>query len=100
MALSGSSFALEAPQENTHLRVLVVDDSRLQRKILSASSERWGYRVDQAEPAEEALTKCKYDQPDLAISDWMMPNVNGMEFCQAFRDTPRDNCGYFIDLEG
>ena len=80
MALSGSSFALEAPQENTHLRVLVVDDSRLQRKILSASSERWGYRVEQAEPAEEALTKCKYDQPDLAISDWMMPNVNGMEW--------------------
>ena len=68
MALSGLSFALEAPKENTHLRVIVVDDSCLQLKILSASSERWGYRVEQAESAEEALTKCKYDPPDLVIS--------------------------------
>tara|TARA_B100000780_G_scaffold191164_1_gene134627 strand:+ start:721 stop:945 length:225 start_codon:yes stop_codon:yes gene_type:complete len=69
LALSGSSFALEAPQENTQLRVLVVDDSRRQLKILSASLERWGYRVEQAESVEEALTDCKYDPPDLVISD-------------------------------
>ena len=98
MALSGSSFALEAPQENTQLRVFVVADSRLQGKILSASSERWSYRVEQAESAEDALTKCKYDPPDLVISDWMMPNMNVMKLCQAFRDMPRDNYGYFMLL--
>jgi sigma-B regulation protein RsbU (phosphoserine phosphatase) len=98
LALSGSSFALEAPQENTQLRVFVVADSRLQRKILSASSERWSYRVEQAESAEDALTKYKYDPPDLVISDWMMPNMNVMKLCQAFRDMPRDNYGYFMSL--
>ena len=47
----------------------MVDDSRRQLKILSASLERWGYRVEQAESVEEALTDCKYDPPDLVISD-------------------------------
>lgn len=78
--------------------VLVVDDSRLQRRILVASLARWGYNVSEAGGAEEALEMCAQSPPDLVLSDWMMPGMDGLEFCQAFRKMPRDSYGYFILL--
>jgi sigma-B regulation protein RsbU (phosphoserine phosphatase) len=79
-------------------RVLVVDDSRVQRKILSASLLRWGYDVVAAGSAAEALKICAHQPVDLVISDWMMPEMDGLEFCRAFRALPRDSYGYFILL--
>ena len=78
--------------------VLVVDDSRLQRKILQASLSRWGYRVLEAPSGDEALQICAQVQPDMVISDWMMPVMDGLEFCKAFRAMKRDSYGYFILL--
>lgn len=79
-------------------RVLVVDDSRLQRRILSASLKRWGFSVVEAACAEDALALCAQDLPDLVLSDWMMPGMSGIEFCKAFRDTSGDHYAYFILL--
>ena len=79
-------------------RVLIVDDSRLQRKILSSSVKRWGFEVFEAASAEEALEMCGDMQPDLVLSDWMMPGMNGLDFCNAFRALPGDRYGYFILL--
>ncbi|MBA84107.1 MAG: fused response regulator/phosphatase [Rhodobacteraceae bacterium] len=78
--------------------VLVVDDSRLQRRILAASLARWGYNVIEANSAEEALELCSANQPDLVLSDWMMPGMDGLEFCQTFRRMERESYGYFILL--
>ncbi|SFC78013.1 Serine phosphatase RsbU, regulator of sigma subunit [Tropicimonas isoalkanivorans] len=78
--------------------VMVVDDSRLQRRILSALLNRWGYCVEEAESAPQALEKCSINPPDIVISDWMMPQMNGLEFCRAFRRMQRDTYGYFILL--
>ncbi|MFV0360922.1 PP2C family protein-serine/threonine phosphatase [Tropicimonas sp.] len=82
----------------TARNILVVDDSRLQRRILSASLKRWGYRVTEAECGPEALAICRASPPDIVISDWMMPGMNGPEFCQAFRAIGRERYGYFILL--
>ena len=79
-------------------RVLVVDDSRLQRRILSASLQRWGFEVFEAASGDEALALCAEHAPDLVMSDWMMPGLSGLEFCRAFRQMPRDTYGYFILL--
>ena len=79
-------------------RVLIVDDSRLQRKILSSSVKRWGFEVYEAGSGEEALDLCKQILPDLVLSDWMMPGMNGLEFCDAFRKLSQDKYGYFILL--
>ncbi|MGH1355171.1 MAG: PP2C family protein-serine/threonine phosphatase [Thalassovita sp.] len=78
--------------------VLVVDDSRLQRRILVASLARWGYNVQEAGSAEEALEICESTPPDLVLSDWMMPGMDGLEFCQTFRKMSRESYGYFILL--
>lgn len=80
-------------------RVLVADDSRLQRRILVASLKRWGFDVVEAETGREALDLCKEALPDLVLSDWMMPEMDGLEFCTAFRDLCGDaHYGYFILL--
>lgn len=79
-------------------RVLVVDDSRLQRRILSASLQRWGFEVQEAESGDDALVLCRDDPPDLVMSDWMMPGLSGLEFCKEFRLMSRDHYGYFILL--
>ena len=80
------------------LHVLVVDDSSLQRRILAASLTRWGFRVTEAASGQDALQACVVDPPDLVLSDWMMPGMDGLGFCQAFRKLPRDDYGYFILL--
>lgn len=79
-------------------RVLVVDDSRMQRRILSAQLARSGYEVLEAGTAEEALAICADTEPDLVLSDWMMPGMTGLEFCHAFRTMQRHGYGYFILL--
>ncbi len=79
-------------------RVLVVDDSRLQRKILCSSVKRWGFDVYEAESGAEALKIAAEVQPDLVLSDWMMPGMNGLEFCKAFRTQSGERYGYFILL--
>lgn len=79
-------------------RVLVVDDSRLQRHILKVSLKRWGYEILEAESGCDALEICHETEPDMVISDWMMPGMNGLEFCKAFRAMERESYGYFILL--
>jgi sigma-B regulation protein RsbU (phosphoserine phosphatase) len=89
---------VSAQEREDPLHVLVVDDSGLQRRILSASLTRWGYRVSEASCGQDALSLCQVDPPDLVLSDWMMPQMDGLEFCRAFRALPRDDYGYFILL--
>ena len=78
--------------------VLVVDDSRLQRRILTSYLNGWGYRVIEANSGERALEICKAECPDIILSDWMMPGMGGLEFCQTFREMRGDRYGYFILL--
>ncbi|MDJ0628482.1 MAG: SpoIIE family protein phosphatase [Rhodobacter sp.] len=78
--------------------VLVVDDSRVQRRILTSYLSRWGYRVIEAGSGEEALDLCRDQDPDLIVSDWMMPGMGGLELCRAYRQMRGDRYGYFILL--
>ncbi|MCO0613013.1 SpoIIE family protein phosphatase [Lutimaribacter sp. EGI FJ00015] len=80
------------------MSVLVVDDSRVQRRILVASLRRWGFVVNEADSGQAALKQCRSRPPDLVLSDWMMPGMDGLEFCRHFRALPRDGYGYFILL--
>jgi sigma-B regulation protein RsbU (phosphoserine phosphatase) len=79
-------------------RVLVVDDSKMQRRILSAQLARSGYDVIEAGSAEEALGICRACEPDIVLSDWVMPGMSGLDFCRAFRQMDRAGYGYFVLL--
>ncbi len=78
--------------------ILVVDDSRAQRMIVSSTLKRQGFTVVEAGSGDEALEKIAAEDIDLILSDWMMPGMDGLELCQAFRALPRDKYGYFILL--
>lgn len=78
--------------------VLVVDDSRTQRLLLTAGLRDAGYAVVQAASAEEALEQCDRAEIDLILSDWMMPGMNGIDLCRTLRARPSDRYIYFILL--
>jgi len=86
------------PDNPKALKVLVVDDSRLQRRILSASMKKWHYDVAEADCGEAALELCKKEDFDLILSDWMMPGMSGLDLCTAFRQLEKSKYGYFILL--
>ena len=79
-------------------RILVVDDSRMQRRILTAQLARSGYEVIEAACAEDAIELCRTHNPDIVLSDWMMPGMTGVEFCRIFREMSRASYGYFVLL--
>lgn len=86
-------------QSNDHrLRVLLVDDSAMQRRILSVSLRKQGYEIIEADSGQTALELCKTMPPDIVLSDWMMPGMDGLEFCRRFRKMEKDGYGYFILL--
>ncbi|MEM9901742.1 MAG: SpoIIE family protein phosphatase [Pseudomonadota bacterium] len=78
--------------------VLVVDDSPMQRRIIRAQLKALGYTVREASSGAEALRACAEAQPDMVVSDWMMPGMDGIEFCRAFRQMERESYGYFLLL--
>ena len=80
------------------LPVLVVDDSKAQRKVLALQLQRWGYHVTEAASGEEALEACRKVPFEMVLSDWMMPGMTGLEFCKKFKSLPRDGYGYFVLL--
>ncbi|MGF1502139.1 MAG: PP2C family protein-serine/threonine phosphatase [Paracoccaceae bacterium] len=66
-------------------RVLIVEDSRTQRRLLRARLERWGFEVVEAEDGITALALLRNHPIPLVISDWMMPGLSGPDLCRAVR---------------
>ena len=72
-----------APPRPRHC--LLVDDSRVIRKVAHRIIAGLGYQVIEAENGEEALARCKAAMPDLILLDWEMPVMSGVEFVAALR---------------
>jgi two-component system, chemotaxis family, chemotaxis protein CheY len=64
---------------------LVVDDSRVVRKVARKILEANGYAVEEARNGEEALGACEDCLPDCVLLDWNMPIMNGIEFLKELR---------------
>ena len=77
--------ATEAPRAPGVRRGLIVDDSRVIRKVSRRILEALGYSVIEAENGEEALAKCVQAMPDLILLNWNMPLMGGLEFVTALR---------------
>jgi two-component system chemotaxis response regulator CheY len=65
---------------------LIVDDSRVVRKISRRIVESLGYTVVEAENGDEALARCHDDLPNLILLDWNMPVMTGLEFITKLRE--------------
>ena len=64
---------------------LVVDDSRVVRKVARRILEAHGYAVSEAENGEDALDRCRMTLPRCVLLDWNMPVMNGLNFLRALR---------------
>lgn len=64
---------------------LVVDDSRVVRKVARRILEGHGFEVEEAEDGQVALNTCRRQMPDSVLLDWNMPVMNGIEFLKALR---------------
>ena len=64
---------------------LVVDDSRVVRKVARRILEAHGFTVAEAENGQQALDSCHMQMPDCVLLDWNMPGRNGLEVCRTLR---------------
>ena len=64
---------------------LVVDDSRVVRKVARRILEARGFVVEEAEDGKIALDACRRHLPGCVLLDWNMPVMNGIEFLKALR---------------
>ncbi|MBN2529868.1 MAG: response regulator [Deltaproteobacteria bacterium] len=79
--------ALEAELERIPIHVLVAEDDTATRNILIKTLEKFGYRVSAAKDGDEAMQMLndELDPPELAVLDWMMPGIDGLEICRRLR---------------
>jgi two-component system chemotaxis response regulator CheY len=67
---------------------LVVDDSRVIRKVARRILEDIGFDVAEAADGMEALAWCRAAMPEVILLDWNMPVLNGLEFLEQLRREP------------
>lgn len=81
------------------MKLLIADDSLVFRKTLEASVSKWGYEVLAVRDGKEAWEALqKDDAPRLAIFDWVMPGMNGIELCRKLKDRKEASYLYIILL--
>ena len=81
------------------MRVLVAEDDAVSRRLLKAQLTKWGYEVVVARDGTEAWDILEsQDSSMLAIVDWMMPGVDGLEICRRARSRSQDPYFYIVLL--
>jgi len=85
---------------STARRILVAEDSRTQAMRVRLLLEGEGYEVQVAADGREGLRCVQTSPPDLIISDIVMPEVNGYDFCQAVKSTEATKRIPFVLLTG
>ncbi|UBF24640.1 response regulator transcription factor [Kovacikia minuta CCNUW1] len=79
-------------------KILVVDDDTTLRMALTRYLEKRGYLIQDVGSGIEALTIFEQDPPDIVVSDVMMPEMDGFEFCRRLRATRSGQLVPFIFL--
>lgn len=64
---------------------LVVDDSRVVRKVARKILEELGFSCTEAEDGRQAMERCADGMPDAILLDWNMPVMSGIEFLRRLR---------------
>jgi DNA-binding response OmpR family regulator len=81
------------------MNILVADDDEVSRVLLEAVLKKLGYDVTLAADGSDALAQLEQDgSPELAILDWVMPGMDGIEVCRRYRSSHPDTAKYIIIL--
>ncbi|MCZ6632417.1 MAG: response regulator [bacterium] len=81
------------------MKILIAEDDATSRRLLQAYLIKWGHQVIVCKDGQEAWDVCQTPEaPRLAILDWMMPELDGVEVCQKVRQLPHGELIYIILL--
>lgn len=99
-ASSGSHAGFEMNASALDFKVLVVDDSPIYRKLVERALSEEQFPVFFAKSGREAMALFSEHQPSLVITDWMMPDLSGIELCEHIRRQTERSYTYIIILTG
>ena len=81
------------------MRIVIAEDDLVSRRVLQATVAKLGYEATVAVNGHEALQALQApDAPQLAILDWMMPEMDGLEVCRRVREMDREVPVYILLL--
>jgi sigma-B regulation protein RsbU (phosphoserine phosphatase) len=81
------------------MRILIAEDDRISRRLLERKLSSWGYEVVSCSNGAEAWQALHHDDaPSLAILNWMMPGMDGVEVCREIRKQKHPGYTYIILL--
>jgi diguanylate cyclase (GGDEF)-like protein len=82
------------------MHVLIADDDATTRMVVSEAVQRLGHRCTVAEDGDEAWRRFQAEAPEVVITDWQMPGMDGTALARAIRDRTSDRYAYVIVLTG
>jgi len=78
------------------VKILVVDDKATSRKTLEIYAKKLGHEVVTAVDGQEAWNIWNTERPRMVVTDWIMPNMNGLELCSAIRQNEDEDYTYIV----
>lgn len=83
------------------MKVLIIDDDKNVRILLSEMVKHWGYEVILAADGESAWKILQIiDEPIIVLLDWIMPGIDGVELCKRIKQSEKTSHTYVIMLTG
>ncbi|MEN6616376.1 MAG: response regulator, partial [Syntrophorhabdus sp.] len=84
---------------NPSIRILLVDnDSHYREALLKYFSKYPDFAIYEASNGNEGINTARQVEPDLILSEYEIPVLNGLEFCRRIRNTPETRSAIFIFL--
>jgi sigma-B regulation protein RsbU (phosphoserine phosphatase) len=80
------------------MKVLIAEDDQISAQVLCSHLQKWGHEVITAETGTAAWRLFQQDDIALVITDWMMPEMDGLELVRRIRSSPRPGYVYIILL--
>jgi sigma-B regulation protein RsbU (phosphoserine phosphatase) len=80
------------------MRILIAEDEPISRRLLETTLTKAGHDVAATEDGTKALDSIQKEVPDILITDWMMPELDGLELCRRLRKLELPSYVYVIVL--
>lgn len=80
------------------MKILIAEDDLISRKLLTTTLQQFGHEVVAFEDGQAAWQSYNKDPFRVIVSDWLMPNLDGLDFCRRVRNRPSTEYTYFILL--
>ena len=80
------------------MKILIVEDDLVSRRLLRKMLEQWGYEVTSAKNGQDAWEIYQSNEFKFVVADWMMPVMDGLKLCRKIRAINNKGYVYFILL--